>query len=350
MFGSKKRNASTFILKGMLIFGILGVLVLGTSSMVLAKAKEHPHDKLRKEFLKATQGKTVVFTRFWAGVLEREFTNVMRQNFERYGMKFILRDSDGKADVQRQALESIMLQKPDVIVVQSVNQTNTARLIKKAMAQGIFVVELNMPSVQVSDGYVGIDNSQVGRTIAQDIIKEIGGGKTSGEVMILEGDPAAPYSFEQAEAAVEEFKKDPSIKVVARQASFWDPNKGNEIIATVIQSHPNLAAVYSIWGPQAAGVGQALKNAGSKAKIWVASDGQMPDCELLKQGAFHKILSYRADVLAEDAVSMVLQMLQDKDKIKPGEKQIAHYTALYWVTGPDDIPYSCWPMIEDSRK
>jgi ABC-type sugar transport system substrate-binding protein len=274
----------------------------------------------------------------------------MRENFKRYGIKFIVRDGNFKADVQRQAVENLINQHPDVLVVQSFNQTNLARVIKKAMEQGIFVVQVNMPSVQVSDGFVGIDVAQVGSTIAEDIIKEVGGGKTSGKVAIIEGDTAAPYSRDQADAAEAEFKKDPHIKVVARQPSNWDANKGSEIISTVVQAHPDLAAVYSVWGPQTAGVGQALRNAGSKAKVWVTSDGQMPDCDQLKQGFYHKLLSYRANIQGEDIVSTVLYMLQNKDTIKPGAKHIAHYTALYWVNSPADFEY-CWqPMKQTEAK
>ena len=42
-----------------------------------------------------------------------------------------LEDGNFKADVQRQAVESLINQKPDVLVVQSLNQTNLARVIKR---------------------------------------------------------------------------------------------------------------------------------------------------------------------------------------------------------------------------
>ena len=305
-----------------------------------ALAQEDQRTQLHEKFLKDVQGKTVAWSPCWLGVLETEWTNVMKANFERYGIKFLVRDGNFKADVQLQAIETLINQHPDVLVVQSLNQTNTARVIKKAMEQGIPVVQVNMPSVQVSDYFVGIDVTQVGTMIAQDIVKEIGGGKTSGEVAIIEGDMAAPYSRDQADAAEVVFKKDPTIKVVVRQPTNWDANKGSEIIATVIQAHPKLAAVYSAWGPQTAGAGQILHNAGSSAKVWVTSDGQMPDCDQLKQGFYHHLLSYRANLQGDEIVDAVLNLLQSRD-YKPGTRQMAHYTALYWVNSPADFDY-CW--------
>ena len=340
MLKSLRLNTGSIIPRVMLVLGLLAALMVWTNT---ASAKDQ--GSVRQEFLKATKGKTVAWSPAWLGVLETEWTNIMQENFKRYGIKFIVRDGNFKADVQRQAVENLINQHPDVLVVQSFNQTNLARVIKKAMKQGIYVVQVNMPSVQASDAFVGLDFSQMGTLIAQDIVKEIGGGKTSGKIAIIEGDTAAPLSREQADAAVAVFKTDPHLKVVARQPSNWDANKGREIISTVVQAHPDLAGVYSIWGPQTAGAGQALRNAGSKAKVWVASDGQMPDCDQLKQGFYHKLLSYRADIQGEDIVAMVLNILQNKDVIKPGQKQLAHYTALYWVSSPADFGF-CWKPME----
>jgi ABC-type sugar transport system substrate-binding protein len=318
------------------IFAVVVCALMVWSSTGLAKDQR---EQLHEDFIKNVQGKTVAWAPLWYGVLETEWTNVMRANFERYGMKFIARDGNFKADVQLQAVEYLISLHPDVLVVQSANSTNLARVIKKAMNQGIYVVQVNMPSVQVSDAYVGISTAQVGREMADDIIKDVGGGKTSGEVAIIEGDAAAPYSYGQANAAVAEFKKDPSIKVVTRQPCDWDSNKARKIISTVIQEYPKLAAVYSVWGPQTAGVGQALRNAGSSAKVWITSDGQMPDCDQMGQGFAYKLLSYRADVQGETIVNAVLTLLQNHDK--PGTKRLAYYTALYWVKSPADFGY-CW--------
>jgi ABC-type sugar transport system substrate-binding protein len=297
--------------------------------------------QVRGQFLKATQGKTVAWCPIWLGVLETEWTNIMKEDFERYGIHFVVRDSQFKPDVQVQTVETLINQHPDVLIVQSGNQTNTARVIKKAMDQGIYVVEVNMPSVQVSDAYVGIDAPQVGREVAEDMVKELGGGKTSGEIAILQGDPAAPYSRDQVTAALPVFKKDPHIKIVANLPTMWDSNKGSEIISTVIQAHPKLAGVWSVWGPQTAGAGQALRNAHSNAKIWVTTDGQIADYNELKQGYYYKMLSYRANLQAQTIVDAVLNLLQLHPK--PGSTHVAYYTPLFWLNSPAQSQYSWNP-------
>src|ERR1700761_3754381 len=86
-------------------------------------------------------------------------------------------------------------------------------------------------------------------------------GKGSGEISILEGEATAAYSLDMKNGALEVFKTDPSIKVVSSQPTSWDANKAGDITATVLQQHPDLCAVFSVWGPQAAGAAQAIKAA-----------------------------------------------------------------------------------------
>ena len=76
----------------------------------------------------------------------------------------------------------------------------------------------------------------------------------------------------------------------------------------------------------AAGAAQAVKAAGKtdKTKIYVASDGQPADCDLLEQGLSYRNLSYRADTQGEAIVNAVIGLLQSGDK--PGPKHIAYYT------------------------
>ncbi len=240
-----------------------------------------------RPFDKTLKGKTVAWAPVWLGVLESEWTRVMKAHFDDYGMKFEVRDANFKSDVQLQAVSELINEHPDVLVVQNPNVTLLAKELKRAMEAGIYVVQVNMASNTLTDAYVGVDAKDMGRRLAHNIIDDCGGGKGSGEVSILEGEATAAYSLDMKNGALEVFKTDPTIKVVSSQPTSWDANKAGEITTTVLQQHPDLCAILSVWGPQAAGAAQAIKAAGKtdKAKIYVASDGQPADCDLLEQGA-----------------------------------------------------------------
>lgn len=325
-------------------FGIRKVVQLGAVALMGFAVLSPSHaantrEEIRASFDKALKGKTVAWSPLWLGVLESEWTRVMQAHFDDYGMKLITRDANFKSEVQLQVVSSFINEKPDVLIVQSPNVSLLAQEIKRAMAAGIYVVQVNMPSNTLSDAYVGVDAKDLGRRLAKSIISECGDGKGSGEVSILEGEATAAYSFDQKNGAMEVFNANKSIKVVSSQTTSWDANKAGQITTTVLQQHPNLCAIYSVWGPQAAGASQAIKTAGKqgKVKIFVASDGQPADCDLLEQGAFFRNLSYRADTQGEAIVNATIQLLQSKDK--PGAKHLAYFTTPYWVNGKNERNY-----------
>lgn len=332
-----------------IIIGGLAALVVGLAAFVAQPTRAaEAREELRTEFDKAVKGKTVAWVPVWLGVLESEWTHVMKAHFDDYGIKFEVRDANFKSDVQLQAVSALINEHPDVLVVQNPNVTLLAKELKRAMAAGIYVVQVNMASNTLTDAYVGVDAREMGRRLARNMITECGGGKGSGEVSILEGEATAAYSLDMKNGAMEVFKTEPTIKVVSSQPANWDANKAGEITATVLQQHPNLCGILSVWGPQAAGAAQAIKAAGKsgQAKIFVASDGQPADCDLLEQGAFYRNLSYRADTQGEAIVNAVIALLQSGEK--PGLKHIAYYTTPAWVNGKEDRMY-CFTVLKDSK-
>jgi ABC-type sugar transport system substrate-binding protein len=307
-----------------------------------------PREDLRAAFDKAVKGKKVAWAPVWLGVLESEWTRNMKAHFDDYGIQFVVRDANFKSDVQLQAVSELINDKPDVLLVQNPNVTLLARELKRAMDQGIFVIQVNMASNTLTDAYVGVDARDMGRRLAKNIVEECGGGKGSGQIAILEGEATAAYSLDMKRGAMEIFNADKSMKVVSSQPTNWDANKAGEITATVLQQNPNLCGILSVWGPQAAGAAQAIKAAGKtgKTKIWVASDGQPADCDLLEQGSFYRNLSYRADTQGEAIVNAVLALVQSGDK--PGAKRTAYYTTPYWVNSKADRQY-CFTVPKGAK-
>ncbi|MGX7745183.1 sugar ABC transporter substrate-binding protein [Rhodopseudomonas parapalustris] len=319
---------------------VAGLSVAGVLLGALGDAKAaDPRAQLFEKFQKAVKGKTVAWVPVWLGVLESEWTRVMKAHFDDYGIKMVMRDPNLKSDVQLQAVSSLINDKPDILIVQNPTTTLLARELKRAMDSGIKVIQVNMASNQLTDAYVGADVPKLGRMLAEEVVKTCGGGKGSGKIAILQGEATAAYSLDMVKAAMQVFKGDKSINVVSSQPTNWDANKASEIVTNVLQQHPDLCGILSVWGPQTAGAAQVVKNAGKQGqvKIFVASDGQPADCDMLEQGLFTKNLSYRADTQGEAIVNAVLTLLQDPRPA--GSTQLAYYTTNYWVSGKDDRQY-----------
>lgn len=323
----------------------LSAAFLATAGLATGAQATDPRQDLFNSFTEATKGKKVAWVPVWLGVLESEWTRVMKNSFENHGIEFTVRDPNFKSDVQLQAVSTLINEKPDILIVQNPTATLLARELKRAMDSGIKVIQVNMASNTLTDAYVGADVPRMGRMLAEETLAACGGGKSSGKVAILQGEATAAYSLDMTLAATEVLGTDSSISVVSSQPVNWDANRASEVTTNVLQQHPDLCAIISVWGPQTAGAAQAVKNAGlqDKVKIFVGSDGQPADCDLVDQGLYTKNLSYTANLQGEHIVAAALALLQDDRPA--GSTRYAFYTTNYWVTGPQDR-HACFTVAK----
>lgn len=318
----------------------LGLTLTGGVLPVGAQTMSDPRAEMRVGFDKAVRGKTVAWVPLtMSTTIDIIWTRVMKENFDRYGINLVVRDPNFSSDAQLQAVNALINEKPDVLVVQNANVSVLTRSLKRAMAAGIPVIQVNMMSNTPADAYVGVDNVELGRKVAQDIVQQCGNGKGSGKVALVQGEATAAASLEQLQGAMEVFDREKSIKVVSSQAADWNSNKANEITATVLQQHPDLCATYGFWGTMQQGAAQAVKAAGlgGKVKVYATTDGPRADCDAVENGLFFKMLSYRSDVQGTQIADAVLTVLQNGGK--PGTRQIVYLSNSFWVTGKKDRGY-----------
>src|SRR5579863_82600 len=177
--------------------------------------------ELRSSYDKALQGKTIAFLPIALNVpLMDEWTRVVQQEAEWRGMKFVVRDPNNNPSAMQQALTALVDQKPDVLIVQNPSVTLLMKELKRAESQGTYVIQINMSSNYKSSAFVGADWHEVGKILAQDVVKQCGTGSgKSGKVQIVQGELAAAASVDQVGGVLEVLNKDPAIKVVSNQAA-----------------------------------------------------------------------------------------------------------------------------------
>jgi ribose transport system substrate-binding protein len=260
-------------------------------------------------------------------------------------MKFIIRDPALNMSAMQQALTALVDQKPDVLIVQNPSVTLLMKELKRAESQGIHVIQMNMSSNYKSDAFVGADWYEVGRILAEDVVKVCGTGSgTSGEVQIVQGELAAAASVDQIAGVMDTLKKDTAIKVVSNQAANWDANNALNITATVIQQHPNLCASIGFWGIMQSGAAQAIRNAGKieQVKVYASGEGSQLDCDQVTQGNFHKFLSYTATEQGHDAFVAAEALLEGGTK--PGTTHKEFYTRPIWLDKTNASGANCYPV------
>ena len=301
---------------------------------------------LRADFDKAVKGKTIAFLPIALGVpLQDEWDRVIRTQADYNGMKYVVRDPNNNPSAMLQALTALVNDKPDVLIVQNPSVTLLMKELKRAEQQGTHVIQMNMSSNYKSDAFVGADWVEIGRMLAEDVVKQCGTGSgKSGKVQIVQGELTAAASVDQIGGIMEVFKKDPAIKVVSNQAANWDANNALNITSTVIQQNPDLCASVGFWGIMESGAAQAIRNAGKidQVKVYASVEGSQLDCDQLTQGNFYKVLSYTAGIQGQQAIDAAVTLLQGG--AKPGATHDLYYTRPVWLDKSNATGGNCFPL------
>ena len=321
---------------------------------VFAAAQEETGTKtaheLRADYDKSLKGKTVAFLPIATGVpLMDEWGRVIKTEAEWRGMKFVIRDPAANPAAMQQALTALIDEKPDVLIVQNPSVTLLQKELKRAESQGTHVIQMNMSSNYKSDAFVGADWYEVGKILAEDVVKQCGtGSNTSGEVQIVQGELTAAASVDQIAGVMDTLNKDKAIKVVSNQAALWDANNALNITNTVIQQHPDLCASIGFWGIMESGAAQAIRNAGKidKVKIYASGEGSQLDCDQVNSGNFYKFLSYTATSQGHDLMMAATTVLESGEK--PGTKNLEYYTQPIWLDKSNASGANCFALPKKS--
>ncbi len=302
--------------------------------------------EIRAEYDKAVKGKTIAFLPIALGVpLQDEWGRVIQGEAAWRGMKYVVRDPNNNPSAMLQALTALVNDKPDVLIVQNPSVTLLMKELKRAEEQGTHVIQMNMSSNYKSDAFVGADWVEVGRMIAEDVVKQCGTGSgKSGKVQIVQGELTAAASVDQIAGIMQVLNKDKAIKVVSNQAANWDANNALNITATVIQQHPDLCASIGFWGIMESGAAQAIRNAGKidQVKVYASGEGSQLDCDQVMQGNFYKFLSYKATEQGHDAMTAAIMVLESGDKAGAKHREI--YTQPVWLDKSNATGANCFPL------
>jgi ABC-type sugar transport system substrate-binding protein len=285
--------------------------------------------QLRDHTLKSLEGKTAAFVPVGMGTpLTEEWSRQLERGFKAVGMKYVLRDPNWDTGKQAQAVQSLINEKPAVLVVHNFDVQILAKLIQQAEQAGIYVIQVNMVSNYKSDAFVGADTIDLGHRIATDIVAQCGGTtQTSHEVQIVQGDATSGFTLDVMAGAKQVFDQHPEIKIVSTQAANWDRTKAHDITATVIQQHPNLCASWGFWDQMEYGAASAIKEAGKIDQVKVfTSDHSGITCQGIRDGLFFESYGYSVPTQGSDIVSIAKYLLQSGQA--PGTARTADYTPL----------------------
>lgn len=299
-------------------------------------------EELQKHAHGSVQGKTLAWVPAGLGTpLTEEWTWRMRKGAEALGMKFVVRDSDWDPRRQAQAVESLVNEHPDVLVVHNFDVQLLAKLIQEAEKRGIYVIQVNMVSNYKSDAFVGADFIDVGRRVAEDMVEACKDRKPA-KIAIVQGDLNSGVSLELMQGAKSVLDEHPEVQIVSNQAGAWDRTKAHDITATVLQQHPDLCATWGFWDQMQYGAATAVKEAGLAGKVKVfTSDHSEITCQAIGQGLVTQSYGYSVPYQGDAIVTLADFLLQSGQP--PGTVRAAIYSPLVKIDSTNwKVPGMCY--------
>jgi ribose transport system substrate-binding protein len=315
----------------------------------LPAAAEMFDDGQSKMYYDTLKGKRVAFVPLSLGFDLTEGWNAGLQNQAKaLGYTVDVRDPNWNVEAGAQAANAFIAEKPDVLILHPLDMQAYNRIVPKALAEGINVIQINLKSVSNGDAYVGTDWYEMGVKQAEEIVKACGkdSGK-NGKVFYLQGMAATPTVQISTQGINDVFGAHPEIQVVATQAADWDATKAQAITATVLKQNPDLCGILGLWDGQDVGTAAAVRDAGMQEQVFLVSSGggnKAAACDNVENGNFDAYYSYDVPGQARDLNAAVKILLQTKPA--PGSAPFALYTPLKRITKENLTPSSCWTLDE----
>jgi ribose transport system substrate-binding protein len=187
--------------------------------------------------------------------------------------------TDGQQDNSKQIaeIETLILQKPDLLIVAPNERAPLTAVMGKAMAAGIPTICLERDIAQPNyTTYIACDNRSIGKMAGQFIADRLAKkyGKPKGKIVELRGLLGVEAEMNRYGGAHEVFDKYPDIRVVHEAVADWLQAKGRERMLEILRAQSEIDAVYGHNDPMAVGAYLAASELGrEKSMFFVGVDG-----------------------------------------------------------------------------
>jgi len=205
----------------------------------------------------------------------------------KYGINLLVQAAEREVDVEKQMqiVENLIQRKVDVICLSPSGSKEIIPAILKANKANIPVLivdtRVDEKVLKESGGtivaFIGSDNVDGGRIAGKYIIESLGG---IGNVAILEGIPGHETGDARLRGFREALKDQSGINLVASQTANWERDQGFNVFQNILQTNPDIDAVFACNDMMALGAIEAIAATGKTDDILVVGFDAIRDARL----------------------------------------------------------------------
>ena len=241
------------------------------------------------------------------------------------GVNLIAQAAERELEVEKQMqiIENLIQRKVDAICVTPSGSKEIVPAIVKANRVGIpiLVVDTRVDAATLEDArgqiatFIGSDNVEGGRIAAEYLVKLLGG---EGKVAILEGIPGHETGDARLSGFHEVMDQVPGIEIVVSQTANWERDQGYNVFQNILQSHPEIQALFTCSDLMALGAIEAIAAAGrTDDLILVSFDALLEAREAIMEGTMNGSVAQHPYDMGKLAIENAYRLLNGESI--PGE-------------------------------
>lgn len=231
-------------------------------------------------------------------------------------VKLSVLDSQNDAIKELNNVESLIVSRVDLIIINPTDSDAVSSAIKLANNNKIPVITVDRNASQGEVvTYIASDNIQGGR-LAGDLIYELLQG--NGKVVELEGIPGTSAARERGRGFDEALKNYPGIVKVVKQPADFDRNKALVVIENILQTNPDVNAIFAHNDEMALGALKAVEESGKSIYV-IGFDGTEEALKAVKDGKLTATIAQQPSKMGRIAVDIAVKYLRG-EKVEPEVK------------------------------
>ena len=219
--------------------------------------------------------------------LDNPYFAVMKQAFDEAGHSIgaELFVTDARHDVTKQIndIEDLIQKRIDILLLNPTDSVGIEAAVRAAKNAGVVVVAVDAQANGPVDAFVGSKNYDAGR-LAGEYLGQVLGGR--GKVAILDGIPVVPI-LERVRGFKDGIAKFSGVQLVDTQNGKQERSIALSVTENMIQSHPDLAGIFSVNDGGALGALAAIDGSGKKIAL-VSVDGLAEVVSAIGKGGVFK--------------------------------------------------------------
>jgi ribose transport system substrate-binding protein len=208
--------------------------------------------------------------------------------------KLLVTNAQSDLNKQISDIKSLLDRGAQLLVVAPLNSDGLQPALDAAKAKKVPVVTIDrkVTSQPCADylTFIGSNFVEQGKRAAQQMVRVTAG---TGKVAILLGASGNNVTTDRTKGFKDELAKTAGLSVVAEQTGEFDRSKGQAVMEQLVQSHPDITAVYAENDEMGIGAVTALKAAGKTpgkdVKI-VSIDGTRNAVQLVADGGYNAVV------------------------------------------------------------